>query len=445
MLERMFRRPGTITKVAGSKEKGAKLIAPSDRLRKCRIVIAAAYEPIHPSVHDLASVLKQLGYEIILVGLQCTNPLGPPLPDLGLYEAVYEFAQPRWLDGSRVGAPARRPLARLYDKIMHRTASFFLPVFPATLLFPKRAVNRLAAAIKSAPFDFILAIDKGGMGLAAALNEDGAICYYSLELYTKTDILTRQTPLVRALWKLERRNSGRIECVVIQDESRWQILRDDLDLIGAEPAYLPLSEFPAASSVPSAYWHRKYGLPRETKILLCYGAIRPERSCLDIARSAPNLPPQWTLIFHGPCTDRTETEILHAASGAPVIVSRELVDFEKRNELVAGADIGLAIYDNVSVNDVLTGRSSEKIALYLKWGCPVIARRYPSYEHLEDAHCAYLIDHADEIPATVAVIERDLESCSRAAKDCFERYYRADKNLRRASRKILAAMARKDL
>jgi hypothetical protein len=420
------------------------MIAPSDGARKSKIAIMAAYGPIHHSVHDLAFALKELGHEIILIGLQCSNPLGPSPSELGTYAAIHELEQPRWL-ASFGPKPTERSFARLQEKAIRRAVRALMPIFPVTLLFPKHIVNQLMAVARRTPFDVILAVDKGGMGLAATLSEFENVFYYSLELYTKTDIATRQIPLVRALWKIERRNSRRIGCVVIQDELRWQVLKADLGLVGVEAVYLPISEFPAISNVQSHYWHDKYDLPAETKILLYYGAVRPERGCLDIARSAPNLPPNWRLVFHGPCAARTEREILRAAGGAPIIVSRELVDFARRDDLIASADIGLAIYEDKSTNDILTGSSSEKIALFLKWGRPIIARRYPSYDRLEGARSACLIDRIDEIPAAVSLIERDLQSRSCAAKDYFESYYRADKNLKRASALIAAAMAHKFL
>jgi hypothetical protein len=402
----------------------------------CRILVTAAYEPVHPSVHDLAAVLKEHGYKIVFVGLECFNPLGPSMTGLGIYDAIHELDAPRWLDGL-IGSRCK-PRGGLYKKLVRRSVRGALRAFPKALLFPRQVTGQMRQALGGADYDFVIAIDKGGMGLASALGGVRDIYYYSLELYTKTDIVTRTYPLVGALWNLERRNAGLIRYAVIQDKSRWQVLKEDLDLTAAHPVYLPVSEFPAKRDISRGYWHRKYGLTPETKILLCYGQTRPERGCIEIARSASNLPPGWRLVFHGPCTDRTEADILRAAAGAPVIVSRELIDFEQRDELIAGADVGLAIYKDNSQNDILTGSSSEKIALYLKWGCPVVACRYPSYEHLENEHCAYLIDGLSRIPDAVSAIERDLETRSRAARQCFENHYRADRNLERAVVQILA-------
>jgi hypothetical protein len=401
-----------------------------------RILVTAAYEPVHPSVHDLASVLKEHGYNIVFVGLECFNPFGPPMAELGIYDAIHELQAPRWLDG--LIYPQSGPRSNPYKKAIRRSVRLALPVLPKAFLFPKQVVSRLRSAVGDADYELVIAIDKGGMGLASMFGEFRNVCYYSLELYTKTDIVTCWNPVIKALWKLEHRNAHRIRHVVIQDKARWQVLKDDLGLTAAQPIYLPLSEFPAKRDISRGYWHRKYGLPPETKILLCYGQTRPERGCIEIARSAPDLPPGWRLVFHGPCTDRTEAGLLQAAAGASVIVSRDVVDFEKRDELIAGADIGLAIYKHNSANDILTGSASEKVALYLKWGCPVIACRYPSYEHLEDAHCAYLVDRISEIPDAVAAIERNLENCSRAARECFDCHYRADRNLREAVMQIFA-------
>src|SRR6185312_5487683 len=112
-----------------------------------------------------------------------------------------------------------------------------------------------------------------------------------------------------------------------------------------------------------------------------------------------------------------------------------------RDSLVGSADIGLAIYGERTANDRLTGFASEKVALYLKAGVPVIARDNESYRHLWAAGAGRPVTGLDAIPEAVDVIAKDLAGYRAQARAAFERYYSFDKNFARARCEIAAELA----
>jgi glycosyltransferase involved in cell wall biosynthesis len=119
-----------------------------------------------------------------------------------------------------------------------------------------------------------------------------------------------------------------------------------------------------------------------------------------------------------------------------VRLSLDLVDLAKEPEVMRSADISLVLYQNETQNDCLTGFSSEKLALSLQCGVPIIAFNYPSYEHIRDEGCGILVDDLSEIPRAASKILADYTNYSSRAYRAFEKYYRFEANFQ----KVLAAV-----
>jgi glycosyltransferase involved in cell wall biosynthesis len=88
----------------------------------------------------------------------------------------------------------------------------------------------------------------------------------------------------------------------------------------------------------------------------------------------------------------------------------------------------LAFYRGEIINDRLTGRSSEKIALYFQCGIPIVAFRHETYEHIEAAYAGVLIDRIEELPAAVARILQDYKFYTANAFSCYQKYYCFENN-----------------
>jgi hypothetical protein len=245
---------------------------------------------------------------------------------------------------------------------------------------------------------------------------------------------------MRALREIEGKYSQPVSLIAIHDDSRWEVLRHDLSLSpNTRRVLFPISEPPQSISSNPNILRDHLNLPGYAKILLYFGVVRPERG--EIARCVDHLPKNGCVVFHGPCSESTERQILSLSQTKRVFISRQPVAAGERALLVASADAGLAIYGEQSSNDQLTGFSSEKVALYLMCGKPIIAMRNRSYAHIESSRAGVLVNSIDEIPNAVSIIERHSNEFSLAAIDLFERCYSTETNVRRLVRAAQCAGA----
>jgi glycosyltransferase involved in cell wall biosynthesis len=107
------------------------------------------------------------------------------------------------------------------------------------------------------------------------------------------------------------------------------------------------------------------------------------RLCPEIAEVAQSFPAEWLLIFHGWGSDRVVEKIRAIDKKGRVRFSLELLDQSEEASVVASADLCLVLYNHDCINEYLTGFASEKLALALQCGVPVIAFAYPSFRHVK--------------------------------------------------------------
>jgi glycosyltransferase involved in cell wall biosynthesis len=157
---------------------------------------------------------------------------------------------------------------------------------------------------------------------------------------------------------------------------------------------------------------------------LSYGEISERRFGLDLARLAQEFPEEWRLVLHGFGVPAVLETIRRIDEQNRVCLSLRLVPASQQQEVVRSATIGLALYGKEPLNDQLTGRSSEKIALYFQCGIPLIAFKHQSYEHIEAEKAGVLVDRLEDIKGAVAEILKNYESYTQNAFRCYEKYYR---------------------
>jgi glycosyltransferase involved in cell wall biosynthesis len=120
--------------------------------------------------------------------------------------------------------------------------------------------------------------------------------------------------------------------------------------------------------------------------------------------------------------------VRRAAVAGGVCVSARPVVHAELDDLVASADIGLALYaDRSGPAARLMGLASGKIASYLKCGLPVVATALPTLrEFIEGYRCGVCVESIEEIPAALALIDSDYVEFRRNAFRCFEERFDPD-------------------
>jgi len=133
--------------------------------------------------------------------------------------------------------------------------------------------------------------------------------------------------------------------------------------------------------------------------------------------------------LHGYSLSESYQHLIENISHDKFIFSNELVPSEQIIDVISSADIGLVFYTAETENDLLTAFSSEKLALYLQQGKPIIAFDYPGYRKLMDeCECGVLIHSLSDLPQAIETILADWDRYSRNALKCFNLYYDYSRN-----------------
>src|SRR5207248_3193835 len=174
----------------------------------------------------------------------------------------------------------------------------------------------------------------------------------------------------------------------------------------------------------SSFLHETLDIPKDRRIILYFGHIRERRYAVDLAKLAPGFPEDWILVMHGFSTPQTIRKIEKLNVQKRVVLSLNAVSSERIYEVIASADVGLALYSPHTQNERLTAFSSEKLALYMQCGVPFIAFDYPGYQRLaEEDRCGVAIRSVAELPEAVSTILGSYEEFRQQAYRTFHKHY----------------------
>lgn len=313
------------------------------------------------------------------------------------------------------------PGGRLVRRLRRRMAAFAripLSINPPAIV---READRLFAG--RSRYDLLIGVEKAGLELAVHHGERAGIpvVYYSLELYVddhpdRSRFAWQRTSEIRC----HRRASG----TLIQDRFRWEMLQQ-ANHVGRDAVFfLPVGIATGFDQRPTIPRH----LPAADDCrLLSFGVQGRNRYTQELIGLAPTLPPGTRLHLHGPCHEAWIRRLDRNKLPPNVLLSADLLPETDLPTLLAEADIGLALYRPDVANDRLTAYSSQKVALYLQAGLPIIAFRSESYEDLlRRFKCGELIDSVDELGPATERIRKYYSDYSEHARQAFAAVYRLD-------------------
>jgi hypothetical protein len=104
----------------------------------------------------------------------------------------------------------------------------------------------------------------------------------------------------------------------------------------------------------------------------------------------------------------------------PVRFQLEPLPYDRVDDVVAAADIGIALYRSESPNFRYCGKGSGKLNRYLRAGKPVIVDRNASLEWVADRGAGVVVDGPHEIPAAIERITSDYDRFAAATARCFD-------------------------
>jgi glycosyltransferase involved in cell wall biosynthesis len=293
-------------------------------------------------------------------------------------------------------------------------------------LVPEWVVDKARAVMDGKSYACLIGIEKKGLIWAGLMGGRTGIprMYYSLELYTRDHPETKRSLHARRTKRVEERYHRGSFATIVQDAERAQALLRDNGVQSGEVLYVPVSLIGEPHRARSAFLQQRLQLPNDQRVILQFGQISKDRFSIELARIAQRFPKEWTLVLHGYGPGRTVRNIRRVDRRGRVRLSLDLLPAHRLLEMAASADIGLALYSSLTANDVLTTFSSEKIALYLQAGLPIIAFDYPGYRRLIDRYrCGATISSLDQLPAAIETILASHDRFRSHAYECFADCY----------------------
>ena len=293
--------------------------------------------------------------------------------------------------------------------------------------------SRLAArartvADRAEPYACMIGVDPDGLVLAEALAGGAPLGYFSLELLLSSELHSDEE---RELKDQERQLSRAAAFVVVQDEARAQLLVADNGLDASRVVLVPNSPPGPARRRPSRYWHTRFELPEDTRVVLHSGSLGDWTGIEEIVRCVADWPEPWALVVHTryDAESSTYVDTLRAAAHPNrVYFSLKPLPRQAYDQLVDGADVGLAFYVAVpgssytGTNVQTIGLSSGKLAYYLRAGLPVIVNTSASVaELIESTGCGLGVDDATGIAAALEALDADHDAHSARALTFFDR------------------------
>jgi len=406
-----------------------------------RVAIFNACWLLHSNVVYMAVALANAGYKV----------------DLFLFEADERLVQ-NMLDGQtgvtvhRLGCladypepaappPPRSPTLQLLHDLAFKVRWRFRKVspkavrewfWPETTILPRPVLERTARRMAGNRYRAFIGVEKGGLVWAhlAAKRSPAPVFYYSLELYSRDSDFCRWRDVNRRLKMAEDKCHPRCHATIIQDEHRAKALlayngvRADMKRI-----YLPISRLEKPGRVESRFLQERFGLPDDTVLVLIFGLMGEYRFSPQLAEVAQRFPEAWRLVFHGYGPNDVIQRVREIDRQGRVLLSLDQVPNDELPRVVSSATVGLVLYSGTLLTDRLTAFSSEKIALCLQCGLPVVAFRYEGYEFVEAEGCGVLINSLEEVPRAVQVIHAAYSEYHANALAAFQRHYVFEKNV----------------
>jgi glycosyltransferase involved in cell wall biosynthesis len=297
-------------------------------------------------------------------------------------------------------------------------------------LLPQEIVSQALERMAGKHYRCLIGIEKEGLIWAGQISKklQVPLIYYSTELYTDDykRVMGGWSWDFERLRLAERRYHRRACATIIQDPERARVLFQDngLSMSKASVYYVPVSLMGGPYQKRSWFLHEALGIPKARKVILHFGAIWEGRYVVELTQVAQTLPDDWIVVMHGWVVGSAVEKIKTLDRRNRVILSLKMVPSDRIREIVASADIGLALYSRLTENERLTAFSSEKMALYMQCGIPFIAFDYPGYRDLATKDCCgVVIRSLEELPEAAYKILVSHEEFRRHAYQAFCKHY----------------------
>lgn len=287
--------------------------------------------------------------------------------------------------------------------------------------------NQAFLSMEGYSYKALIGIERYGLAWAGFVSRQLKIplLYWSYELYTTDHPRFQNDREFQRSKRVERKYYRRAKATIIQDEDRAAVLFKDNHTKADDLLLVPVSLLGSPITEKSQYLHNLLNIPSGKKIILSLGVIAPWRLSEEIIKAAQVFPEDWVMVLHGPCYDKEFQNNLELSNpNKRVIISLKHIPSKEIDDLVSSADVGLVYYSNRNANDLLTAKSSYKVAQYAKAGIPMVVNDYPSFQKvLEKYQFGRSIKTMDEMTSALEIIFNEYDEYRKNALNAYTAIY----------------------
>lgn len=245
--------------------------------------------------------------------------------------------------------------------------------------------------------NIIIAIDPISLFIAAKLSKNTPFVYFPQELLHSDDVSGFEQ---KSLKKIERKYNKNAIISVSFDKQRALLLKEDNRLRNNSSIIIPNSIPGSAKKRRSTYLRDKFNIHSSKKIVLYTGGLANYNLTLETIQSTVTWPENAILVMHYFGSEESlliiKDEILK--TGREIYISNEMLPFQDIKIIYQSADIGLALYGNMTVNHKFAGLSSGKMFNFLYNAVPVITNATDILlKNIKENKCGECINNISEI------------------------------------------------
>ncbi len=290
----------------------------------------------------------------------------------------------------------------------------------------QESISMVLEKINTTDINYFIGVEKKGFIWAGKVYDQvgGKLIYYSLELYEKDPEWIEKTEF-KYLRKLEVLYHHKAEATIIQDPFRATNLFRYNNYPVNKILYCPVSLKRDNFNINEGK------LSNTNKYVMYFGKIAKHRFVEEICGITKKRDNKIKIWLHGPC-DSTYLEKLNSKFDNPSLkITNNLLEFREIPSLLKDVSIGICFYRIDNLNERLTAFSSEKIALFLLNGIPIIVFKNESYDYLfEKFKCGIAIRKIEDLDQAVNKILLNYETFSNNSKLAFSEFFNFDYNIK---------------
>lgn len=273
--------------------------------------------------------------------------------------------------------------------------------------------------------DVLIGIEKNGLEMAylwSKKNHNIPVVYWSLELYIEDHFAYKNFRWQRKSEKFCHQNA---EGTIIQDKYRWLALKTANDVRNDNVFYLPIV---VRKNMATNVIDKSNTCITNPIKLLYFGIIDKNRMSFDIVRQIQRFKElNVKLRLHGPVVNKTNNKIFDENIPPTIKITTNLVSEKEVYDIINENDIGIALYKSDNSNDYYTIYSSQKIALYLQCGKPIIVwQTEPAKDLFNRYKCGVMINNLEELEEAVQKIQQYYDNYQKEALRAFSDIYDSD-------------------